>query len=383
MPPTIACHVEPSSVVDLYPLLVTKHGEDYVIGRPGARSYLAVREVALDGVTLLSRGVAVEEVKEQLARLHGVESVAIAPLLAQLLAADLVRAIDGRVIDERRQTRVVRRSVLTQAQVAPLFGRTAMAVYALILGGGLLALIDGHGLPDVNRRIADRSLGMVLLSLIVVALMTAKHEFAHIAAAKFRGVDARWRLGHRLIFPVVETDLSDLWTVEPRRRYLAYGAGIFSDVLAAAVAVMMTAAHAHEWIPLHEQVHRVCDILMLVALVAVGWQCNVFLRTDGYYILATALGCRNLAADAKAYLRDRTQEVPRCVRVFAFGYAVTAAVLLIGWLFGLTIVLRSGVAGGRSGAIGVAIGLSLLISGMVAERRRAMQRYHLVCPAGL
>jgi hypothetical protein len=380
---TIACHVDPSSVVELFPLHVTKDGNDYVIGRHGARSYLAVSEVALDAVMLLSRHVPVGEVKQQLARLHDVESVSIAPLLEQLLGAGLVRAIDGELIDKQSQGPFVRRSVLTRARVAPLFGPIAFTVYALVLGGGLFALIDARGLPHFNQLMADRSIGMLLLSCAVVAVMTAKHEFAHIAAGKFLGVDARWRLGHRLMFPVVETDLSDLWTIEPKKRYLAYGAGMFSDLLAGALALMLTGADARGWIALGAEVHRVCDITTLVALVALLWQCNVFLRTDGYYMLATALGCRNLAGDAKAYLRDRTQSVPGNVRVFAFGYAATVAVLAMSWLLGLSVILQSDVASGSGRAIGIAIGLALLIAGIIAERRRATSRYRLVCPVGL
>ena len=106
---TIACRVDPSSVVELFPLHGTKDGNDYVIGRHGARSYLAVSEVALDAVMLLSRHVPVGEVKEHLARLHDVESVSIAPLLEQLLGAGLVRAIDGEPIDEQRKRPSVRR----------------------------------------------------------------------------------------------------------------------------------------------------------------------------------------------------------------------------------------------------------------------------------
>lgn len=383
MAPAIACRVTPSTVIELFPLHVSKDGNDYVIGRHGARSYLAVSEVALDAVMLLSRHVPVGDVKDQLARLHDVESVSIAPLLEQLLGAGLVRAIDGQPIDGQPPPRAARRSVLTRARVAPFFGRRAIILYALVLGGGLAALIDARGLPQFQVLIADRSGGMMVLALLVVAMMTAKHELAHIAAGKFLGVDARWRMGHRLMFPVIETDLSDLWTVEPKKRYLAYGAGMFSDLLAGAFALILTNADARGWIALPAGLHRACDITVLVAAVALVWQCNVFLRTDGYYMLATALGCRNLAGDAKAYLRNRSQAVPGRVRMFAFGYAITVVVLSISWLFGLSVVLRSDVAQGSGGAMGIAVGLALLIAGMLAERRRAAHRYRLVCPAGL
>ena len=153
------------------------------------------------------------------------------------------------------------------------------------------------------------------------------------AAGRFLGIRARCRLGYRLFFPVVETDLSDLWTIEPRRRYLAYLAGVVSDVLAAALALIARWAHLHGWIHLAPDLSRALEITVVIAIGVVIWQCNVFLRTDGYYVLANAIRARNLAGDAKAYLRSglRAKPYPRSVRIFAIGYAVTVAGLSALW----------------------------------------------------
>jgi putative peptide zinc metalloprotease protein len=383
---SIVFPIEPCSIVELFPLSVAPDGDEFLVGRHGARTYLALTPIALDATTMLAERLPVGRVKETLAAKYAVDHVSLAPLLEQLLAAGLVRAIDGTSIEPDVHS-PARREFLSRNLVTPLFGIRARVVYALIVAGGAAAAVsDPRCLPRVATLIANRSVGLLLLSFVVTAIMTAKHEFAHVAAGRFLGIRARCRLGYRLFFPVVETDLSDLWTIEPRKRYLAYAAGVVSDVLAAALALMATWAHLHGWVHLPPLLVRALEITVLVALGVVIWQFNVFLRTDGYYVLATAIRARNLAGDAKAYLRSRLRAnaYPRSVRIFAFGYAVTVVCLSALWVMGLAAALRAGAAGTRGTMVAESIALALLAAGIVTQRRRNKPiPYTLVCPPGL
>ena len=379
----IDCRVGPSSIVDVLPVRVARDGDDYVVGRHGARSYLALTPIALEATTLLGEQLPVGRVKELLAAKYGVATVELAPLLQQLLSAGLVRAIDGRPIQRGARPDPPRRALLTRERVAPLFGKTALVTYTIIFAGGLAALLEPRAWPRLGLLIAERSYGMLLLAVCLVAAIAAKHEFAHIAAGKFLGVDARWRLSHRLMFPVVETDLSDLWMVERRKRYVAYCAGVFSDLLAASLALMGTWAHVHGWIALPASVYRALELTVLLVAAGAIWQCNVFLRTDGYYVLVNALGSRNLAGDAKAYLRTRSAAFPRSVRLYAIGYVITVVVICGLWVFGVTAGLRAAWAGAAGTGAKLAVMAVVLLIAIAAERRRRSAQYRLVCPAGL
>src|SRR5262249_60351947 len=50
---------------------------------------------------------------------------------------------------------------------------------------------------------------------------------------------------------------------------------------------------------------RLLAAIVLAQLVAIIYQCLVFLRTDLYFVLLTALGCRDLHRVTRLYLRSR------------------------------------------------------------------------------
>lgn len=390
---SVELRLESSSTIELFPLQMSLEGNEYLVGRHDARSWLALTPVALEAMSMLGEQVPVGRVKQALATKYGVDTVSLAPLLQQLLSAGFVRAVDGRSTQETTSRRPSRRRVLTRARVAPLFGKAAFLAYAAILAMGIVAVAsDPRCLPRVRLLAADRDYGMLLLALLVMAVVAVKHEFAHIAAGRFLGVDASWRLGYRLFFPVIETDLSGLWLVTPRSRYLAYLAGGVSDLLAAALALAVIWAHLHGWIALSSTVYRALELTVLVVAAVVAWQCNVFLRTDGYYVLANALGCRNLAGDAKAYLRSRlawsaasTWDPASAgfIRFYAIGYLATVACLCALWILGLAAALRAGGGSARSTLVAELISAALLAAAIVGQRRRRRVAYRIVCPPDL
>lgn len=55
------------------------------------------------------------------------------------------------------------------------------------------------------------------------------HEFGHLLAAKSIGIKSRIGLGHRLVFPVAETDMSNIVLLPHKRRYRALLAGMAWD----------------------------------------------------------------------------------------------------------------------------------------------------------
>jgi hypothetical protein len=153
-------------------------------------------------------------------------------------------------------------------------------------------------------------------------------------------------------------------------------------------------------------------------LVAGGilWQFNFFLRTDIYYILTTALGCRNLAADARASMiagirralkigprHAEVREVPRQAWLLHLYTAVSllgVGVLMLGGALYLVAVLRFVVAGTYSMVLATAIpdrgidgrmmaSVSLLVTGalltvsLLRQRRQLHVTYRLRSPAGL
>jgi hypothetical protein len=127
-------------------------------------------------------------------------------------------------------------------------------------------------------------------------LLLLLHELAHLVVARAVGVPARIRLGTRLQFLVVQTDISGIELAPRRHRLTAYLAGIATNLTVAAAGVLglvVTSGGAH----------RALAVLVLLALLPLPFQCLVFTRTDLYFVLQELTGCRDLHGDGRAYAR--------------------------------------------------------------------------------
>jgi hypothetical protein len=130
------------------------------------------------------------------------------------------------------------------------------------------------------------------------------HEFGHVIAARAAGVPARVRISHRLWFMVAETDMTGIWLAPKRSRQLAFLAGSILDAVGASALLGLLWAEHHGWLALGATLRRVVAATLLSYLLRLLWQCFVFVRTDFYFVLATALDCKNLLGDTEDLLRN-------------------------------------------------------------------------------
>ena len=142
------------------------------------------------------------------------------------------------------------------------------------------------------------------------------HECAHVIATRAQGVNSRLGFGNRLWDLVVEADLSSLWSVPKRQRYLPLLAGSMLDAVIASLLVLLLYAHNHFGISIPPLRLQVLRAIMFTYMTRVMWQCFMFVRTDYYYVIATIFNCRNLMSDTEDFLRNEMARViPRIRRV--------------------------------------------------------------------
>jgi len=291
--------------VELFPLHVKQDANQFIVGRPATGSYVALSDGALAATELLSGGRTVQDTKAALARGRPVPALRLRPLIETLLATGLVKSVDGVPLPEPLPPRRYHLSVLKQRHVAWLFSRFAAVGYAVLVS---LAIGIVLGEPGYLPRAADARVvpGPIMNLAIVWAVSTmamVAHELAHLIAATYLGVRASFGLSNRLFFAVAQTDLTDLWLVDRRRRYIAYAAGMANDILLASAAVVALWLHDQGLLPLPYPLYGTLRLAVLVLLLGVLWQFNFYLRTDVYYLIANFTGCRNLSQDAAAYLK--------------------------------------------------------------------------------
>lgn len=366
----IDVEVTGSSRVELFPLRVKQDAREFIAGRPATGSYVALSDGALEAAALLSGGRTVQETKAALARGNPVSAFRLRPLIETLLSAGLVKSVDGVPLPEPLAPRRYHLTWLRRHHVAWLFSRSAAVCYAALVSVGLgIVLGDPGYLPRVTDLIVVSS-PIVNLALLwgVSGFAMAAHELAHLLAATFLGVQASFALSNRLFFAVAQTDLTDVWLVDRRKRYLAYAAGMANDILFASACVTALWLHDQGLLPLPHLLHGALRLAILVLALGVFWQFNFYLRTDVYYLIANFTGCRNLSQDAAAYLKRGVSRlfgrpapeplagVPEEERRLVRGFAVlmllgTAGVLALGAAYlGAFLMLLLGGPGSLFGA---------------------------------
>lgn len=397
------------SRLELFPLRVKPDAGGFVVGRPATGAYVALSRGAFAATELLRGGCTIRDAKAALARGHLGHEIRLRGLVETLLEAGLVKTVDSTSVPQPLAPRRYHLTFLRRRHIAWAFSRPAVAAYATVVAAACAILLaQPRYLPRLADAVVASSPALSLAALWGVSLVTlAGHELAHLLAASFLGIQASVSPGNRLFFPVLQTDLTDLWLVDRNQRYLAYAAGMVHDLLLACALVIVLWLGDRHLLPLPEPLYRTLRLTVLVLVAGLLWQLNVYLRTDAYYLIANFTGCHNLWGDARAYLKATLKRlltggaphpwagVPErqrpMVRAFAALMAVgTAGVTLLGaaCLGGLLpLLLRRDGAGHQSqlpllASLGVTC-LWLAAAVLAGRRRRPRVHYLLLSPDDL
>lgn len=199
--------------------------------------------------------------------------------------------------------------------------RTAPAVAMLASRGALLALLlcGMAGLYLATRQWDQLVLAMLSLATLegafglAIALFVVKafHELGHAYVAAHFGCRVP-TIGLALVMlaPMLYTDVTDAWRlVDRRKRVLIDAAGVAVELAIACIATLL-------WAILPDGTARTIALLLATTswVMSVAVNLNPFMRFDGYYILADAVGIANLQPRAFSVALWWTRE-----RLFALG----------------------------------------------------------------
>jgi hypothetical protein len=197
-----------------------------------------------------------------------------------------------------------------------IFGPAVLIACVSLAALALLAVAADPGvLPGPAALVFQGDqLPLVLIVLLFSLVSIFIHELAHLVAARAAGVPARMGVSHRLWFLVAETDMTGIWLASRRERCLAFLAGLMTDVLFAAVLIVVVFAQRHGWVVLDSTTVALARAFTFVYLTGLLWQCELFVPTDLYYVVATVFGCKSLMDDTQAYLLNLLARVLPSVR---------------------------------------------------------------------
>ncbi len=251
-----------------------RNEDEVLVGRPDSESFAVF---AADDAALLRRmteGMHPEDAAAWYESVHG-QSVDMPDFLATLAELGFLRR-DG---EDAASVRAVRLQWLGRAMFSPVsFGCQVFFTRSILLVQ--LAVLFGQ-LPWIGL-----------------------HEASHVLAGRRLGLPSRLGVGTRLYFVVFETRMNGLLTQLRRKRYLPILAGMAMDVFVIS-GLGLLAFGLRRTDGAEPIVGRLALATAFPILVRLSYQFLLFLQTDVYFVVATALGCHDLHAAAQAMVRNR------------------------------------------------------------------------------
>jgi hypothetical protein len=287
----------PEHVLKLHDLSFVSEGDEVVVGRLDTGSYAVF---PADGAELLRRigeGMPLSLASAWYEGNFG-EPVDVDEFAMTLTDLGFVREPGT----ERDPVRPVRLRRLGRVAFSP----AAWACYAVIVALWLLAVSRASAiLPHPSQIFFTGSLVLVQTAIVSGQVpLLFLHEGFHVLAGRRLGLPTRMGVSNRLTYIVFETQLNGLKSVPRRARYLPFLAGLVCDGVVFC-SLDLTAELTRQGNGSFSLAGRLCLALAFTVVMRMAWQLQLYLRTDLYYVFATALSCHDLHDASTALLRNR------------------------------------------------------------------------------
>lgn len=320
-PDADAPEVLPASRVRFRDLVVHREeGRLPLLGCTDSRRFLEVDETTLATVEELRAGASIEEAEQRILARTG-EEYDVHALVLLLQERGFLAEVDGRRVAPPRERGFRSYDVLHRLDPARLewVHSTPVALLAgyLVTWWVTMLALEPSLVPrwdDLNPLgSGSASTALSVLGLLVFA---HAHEAGHFFMARSYGITCSVSLSHRLLLPVLQTDVSNAWVLRPAQRLRIFLAGIAVNLLLAALCGLVLAADAVGYVQLPSLALALLRWAVFLNLFPLPFQLFFFAKTDLYYVLELALKERNLMTDAMDVLRLRLRRlVARLARV--------------------------------------------------------------------
>jgi hypothetical protein len=147
---------------------------------------------------------------------------------------------------------------------------------------------------------------VILVGMLIWLIGMPLHELAHWLACRAKGIEATITWTQRLgFFPMSQTVMHNIWAVPRKARFLPLGAGMAWDVFVLSLALYLLYFGRTGWLALPWLATSLLKFYVLFITMALAAQFWLFSRMDGYFLVSSLLGQRNLQSDTYSWLKSK------------------------------------------------------------------------------
>lgn len=170
---------------------------------------------------------------------------------------------------------------------------------------GIAIILNPSIVPGWQSLVFTEHITLMNLSLMIIGFIgVCLHEMAHLVAARSFGIGTRLGIGHRMWILVAEADMTGVWILPNKKRYIPFLAGPLLDLTITSVLFIILFVVESGWMALPNTILLILRAVIFAYLLGLLWQCYFFLRTDFYYVIANYFRCKNLMGDAIDLLQN-------------------------------------------------------------------------------
>lgn len=275
-----------------------RENDSITIRRIGTSDYLLLDEIALNIYRSFSSDKSIGEV----ALMHSANDYEINDIIEfveVLLNAGYVKSIDGVLISESLIDNHPLNAEPSKI-LKILFSKTAWAFYLFSVFANIFLFYFSDNLRPKGSDLFVSTSGIASICIIILGtwIVIFFHEYGHICAAKSVGIGAKVKWGYRLVFLVLETEVTDIWSVSRKKRYGVYLAGLAWTSMLILLCLVMQFYFSNEIIL------KILKFTVLMQLQTTVFQTLLFLRTDLYYVLTNFLEIDDLNESMKLIFKN-------------------------------------------------------------------------------
>jgi putative peptide zinc metalloprotease protein len=329
-----------NSKVTLFDFAIHQDEEKFIVEEKHSGDFFEMSIVAVEAIKLLDQGKSIGETERTLMAAYPQEEIKMEDFISQLLELKFLKTIDKTEIGDSTLEKNTKGFLWIKTSVGKIyFNRFSGIVFKLSLLGSILLFILNPSLFPHYKDIFwyDFMFLNIILFASVSVFLVLIHEAGHILAARSYGIPVKLNIGHRLFFPVLESDVSSAWKLSRDKRNTIYLGGLSFDIVILFLSLVIQQYFLRE----DEGVfNAIITIVIFNICIRVLYQCCIYMKTDLYFVLENNTGLYNLMEEGLEYLKRKVifsrkddKKIGSFVKAFSVFYLFGISITIFLFLF--------------------------------------------------